>query len=583
MKILQAIEDSAAIRFRRRYLEAQKASEGGFGVLIDLSFRLSVTVATSRYLIAGALACVVSLLSTSPLGLHGKPFLVGFLYLFSAILVAVVLSWALMIPVYMIRIRRWIGDTTTLGFNIVVVSCAASFGLYYLGPFFDSGLNFRFWELLIRVGPMITLILWLGFYFMRFPIELLLSQRDGKKGILGASGVISDDSLVSMSAQEHYVEVMTNAGPELIRMTLSEALNKIDPKLGVQIHRSHWVALSAIATIESKAKRLILTDGRSLPISPKRLSELELAISQSDDKRANAKLFAGDYAGSVLLQELERRNTTLRKTLDLMMIDIYRGKPPDRRTALKISKLQMQICASEPLYIVLASVATLFPIFLGSYGTFSIPFYQALVFWLVYLVVAAPITQGLNFAVYYIGVRRRMTGLAVSALLFLIEGLASTFLLYGLLDFAFDGQLASLGLVATGVFANCLAIYTYVHFEVAAHRSMTSWQSKLSYPPLVILLPYELRGELVSVSANGRYVEVTTTAGTGSLRMRFGDALKKLGPTKGIQLHRSHWVAADHITSVQRQEGGTVVVTSTNQSLPIASARIAEVEGLLGA
>lgn len=582
MKKLQAIEDSSAVRFRRRYLETLNESESGLGILLDLSLLLSVAVAMSRYLIAGTLACVFSLLFTSPVGLHSTAFPVAFLYLLAVLLVAGVLSWALMIPVYIIRIRRLIGDTATLGFNIVVVSGAATVGLYYLEPFFGLGLDFRFWELLLRVAPPITLILWLGFYFMRFPIELLLSQRDSKKGILSASGIIAGDSLISMSAQEHYVEVMTNAGPELIRMTMSEALNKIDPKLGVQIHRSHWVAISAIATIETKAKRLILTDGRSLPISPKRLSELELAITQSDDKRANAKLFAGDYAGSALLQKLERRNTTLRKTLDLMMIDIYRGKPPDRRSALKISKLQMQICASEPLYIVLASVATLFPFFLGSYGTFSIPFYQALVFWLIYLVVAAPITQGLNFAVYYIGVRFRMTGGAVSSLLFLIEGLASTFLLYGLLDFAFDGQLASLGLVATGVFANCLAIYTFVHFEVAAHRSMTSWQSKLSYPPLVILLPYDLRGELVSVSANGRYVEVTTTAGTGSLRMRFGDALEKLGQTKGIQLHRSHWVAAGHIASVQRLEGGTVVITSMQQSLPIASARIADVEALLG-
>ena len=65
-------------------------------------------------------------------------------------------------------------------------------------------------------------------------------------------------------------------------------------------------------------------------------------------------------------------------------------------------------------------------------------------------------------------------------------------------------------------------------------------------------LPWEKRGPLVSLSAEDHYVRVTTTNGTKLLLIRLSDAIKEVGDTRSMQIHRSHWVALDQIQKVER-------------------------------
>lgn len=75
--------------------------------------------------------------------------------------------------------------------------------------------------------------------------------------------------LVSLSVADHYVEVSTTKGRGLVLMRLSDAIRETHPTAGLQIHRSHWVALSAVArTLRADGRLFVeLTDGRRLPIS----------------------------------------------------------------------------------------------------------------------------------------------------------------------------------------------------------------------------------------------------------------------------------------------------------------------------
>jgi len=75
--------------------------------------------------------------------------------------------------------------------------------------------------------------------------------------------------LVSISVTDHYVEVSTEKGKTLVLMRLSDAIRETRPTRGLQIHRSHWVALEAVArTVRNGDKLLIeLKDGRRLPVS----------------------------------------------------------------------------------------------------------------------------------------------------------------------------------------------------------------------------------------------------------------------------------------------------------------------------
>ncbi|WP_439600644.1 LytTR family DNA-binding domain-containing protein [Devosia sp.] len=75
--------------------------------------------------------------------------------------------------------------------------------------------------------------------------------------------------LVSLSVADHYVEVVTERGKGLVLIRLGDAIGETTGVTGLQIHRSHWVALSAVrrlVRLEGKPM-LELTDGRRLPVS----------------------------------------------------------------------------------------------------------------------------------------------------------------------------------------------------------------------------------------------------------------------------------------------------------------------------
>jgi hypothetical protein len=83
-------------------------------------------------------------------------------------------------------------------------------------------------------------------------------------------------------------------------------------------------------------------------------------------------------------------------------------------------------------------------------------------------------------------------------------------------------------------------------------------------------LPWEKRGPLVSLSAEDHYVRVTTTNGTKLLLIRLLDAIKEVGDTRGMQIHRSHWVALDQIQKVERSGDRGKVIMKDEMSCPIS-------------
>lgn len=76
-------------------------------------------------------------------------------------------------------------------------------------------------------------------------------------------------ALISLSVQDHYVEVVTTAGRSLLLMRLSDAIEETEGCAGLRVHRSHWVALAAVRAARREGARAILTlnDGREIPVS----------------------------------------------------------------------------------------------------------------------------------------------------------------------------------------------------------------------------------------------------------------------------------------------------------------------------
>ncbi|MET3927174.1 LytTR family transcriptional regulator DNA-binding domain-containing protein [Devosia sp. 2618] len=75
--------------------------------------------------------------------------------------------------------------------------------------------------------------------------------------------------LLHLAVSDHYVEVTTDRGNTLVLSRLSDAIREAAPVEGLQVHRSHWVALDAVLKPSRQSGRpaLELTNGTIVPIS----------------------------------------------------------------------------------------------------------------------------------------------------------------------------------------------------------------------------------------------------------------------------------------------------------------------------
>ena len=76
--------------------------------------------------------------------------------------------------------------------------------------------------------------------------------------------------LLHLRMQDHYVEVNTAAGSELLLLRFRDALREVEDVNGLQVHRSHWVARNAVAGVERRGGgrvALRLVNGSRVPVS----------------------------------------------------------------------------------------------------------------------------------------------------------------------------------------------------------------------------------------------------------------------------------------------------------------------------
>lgn len=76
-------------------------------------------------------------------------------------------------------------------------------------------------------------------------------------------------ALLHIAVSDHYVDVTTDRGTILVLMRLSDAIRETTPVPGLQVHRSHWVALAAVRRTTRRNGKLLLelTTGTEVPVS----------------------------------------------------------------------------------------------------------------------------------------------------------------------------------------------------------------------------------------------------------------------------------------------------------------------------
>ena len=95
-----------------------------------------------------------------------------------------------------------------------------------------------------------------------------------------------------------------------------------------------------------------------------------------------------------------------------------------------------------------------------------------------------------------------------------------------------------------------------------------------SEPPgnrLLNRLALERRGAILALSMEDHYVRVFTDAGESLILLRLSDAMAEVQDVPGLQIHRSHWVAARAVDRTERLSDGRLRVHLVNGlTLPVS-------------
>lgn len=85
--------------------------------------------------------------------------------------------------------------------------------------------------------------------------------------------------ILALSVEDHYTRVRTNKGEELVLMRLGDAIREAAPEPGLQVHRSHWVAIAAVTAAVREGDRAVLSlsHGGDIPASRSHIPALKEA------------------------------------------------------------------------------------------------------------------------------------------------------------------------------------------------------------------------------------------------------------------------------------------------------------------
>lgn len=84
-------------------------------------------------------------------------------------------------------------------------------------------------------------------------------------------------TIIALSAEDHYVRVHTPEGNDLILYRFSDAVREMPDNIGLQVHRSHWINLSAISSFEESGRgsTLTLNETIKIPVSQRYIEVLK--------------------------------------------------------------------------------------------------------------------------------------------------------------------------------------------------------------------------------------------------------------------------------------------------------------------
>lgn len=138
--------------------------------------------------------------------------------------------------------------------------------------------------------------------------------------------------------------------------------------------------------------------------------------------------------------------------------------------------------------------------------------------------------------------------------------------------------------ITVNTFVISLAIFAFAHLlslnDAGATDGAAPAEAEAEAPPptaaprpearLLRRLPEEATGDILRLTANNHHVDVITTQGLVTLRLRLTDAIDEMDPVEGFCVHRSHWVTQSAILRVEKVTAHkTEVILSNGDRIPV--------------
>lgn len=186
--------------------------------------------------------------------------------------------------------RRALPMWLSVGMAAVLCAVVVTVGVFGLNALIFGADQFDFADLqMLFVNVLAVSAIVIGAFtavehFHNEPATSADLPQDGPPALLDRLPFEKRGPLVSLSVEDHYVSITTTKGTEMVLMRLSDAIRETAPVEGMQVHRSHWVARSQIASVHRDgAKALLhLSDGREIPVSRTYVPALKEAGLLSD-------------------------------------------------------------------------------------------------------------------------------------------------------------------------------------------------------------------------------------------------------------------------------------------------------------
>jgi hypothetical protein len=165
-------------------------------------------------------------------------------------------------------------------FRLGAVAIASALPLTFVAawviPILRPGHVYQPLQLPALFGPVAAVQLAIVFTSLRKPSGLVAPSPAGSRDPSGSfpPALLSrlphrlGHQILALEAEDHYLRVHTTIGSDLVLMRLSDAVAAIEPDLGLQVHRSWWVAQDAISEFVRSDQRshLKLINGLVVPV-----------------------------------------------------------------------------------------------------------------------------------------------------------------------------------------------------------------------------------------------------------------------------------------------------------------------------